>query len=224
MLEFAEAGSGELAAPGCKVMEGGIASILPAFLIVAVWVRAEQYAPRLESGVQLSQNARQFPGWYMKQRGVGEYSIKIPCREIELQEILLPDHAAAVGACHFDETRGTIQTDDHMTEAGEGLQIAAWAAAEVEDGERDLASEVAQQRGDVLSYVVVARSLTKFLGALVVMSQRSARDLFKIVGVWWHEQWWGAERVWAGSPSGDGKPLFARDGDAIPAGIEIFLC
>jgi hypothetical protein len=36
MLEFAEAGSGELAAPGCKVMEGGIASILPAFLIVAV--------------------------------------------------------------------------------------------------------------------------------------------------------------------------------------------
>jgi hypothetical protein len=99
-----------------------------------------------------------------------------------------------------------------MTEAGKGLQIAAWTAAEVEYCERHLASEVAQQRGDILSYVVVARSLTKFLGALVVMSQRSARDLFKIVGEWWHEQWWGAERVWAGSPSGDGKPLFARGG------------
>lgn len=212
MFKFAEAGSGEQAAPGCEVMVGSVASIIPAFLIVAVWVRAEQHALRLEGGMQLSQNARQFPGWYMKQRGIGKYSIEIRHREIELQEILLPDHAAAVGACHFDETPGTIQTDDHMTEAGKGLQIAAWAAAEVEDGERDLASEVAQQRGDVLSDVVVARSLAKLLGALVVMSQSSSRDLFEIVMVERHGQWSGAECVSAGSSSGDGNPLFARGG------------
>ena len=188
MFEFAEAGSGEQAAPGCEVMVSSVASIIPALLIVAVWVRAEQDALRLEGGMQLSQNARQFPGWLMIQRGIGKYSTEICCREIELQEILLPDHAAAVGACHFDETRGTIQTDDHMTEAGEGLQIAAWAAAEVEDGERDLASEVAQQRGDVLSDVVVASSLAKLLGALVVMSQSSSRDLFEIFMVERHGQ------------------------------------
>jgi hypothetical protein len=131
--------------------------------------------------VQLSQNARQFPGWHMKQRGVGEYSIKIPCREIELQEILLPDHAAAVGARHVDKAPCTVQPDDQMTEAGKGLQIAAWAAAEVEDREWHLASEVAQQRGDILTYVMVARPHAKLLGALVVMSQRLARDLFEIV-------------------------------------------
>ena len=38
---------------------------------------------------------RQFLGGDVKQRGIGEYSIKIRCREIELQKILLPSSLIA---------------------------------------------------------------------------------------------------------------------------------
>ena len=46
----------------------------------------------------------------MKQRGVGEHAIEIFFRQIELEEILLPYFAAAMGARHCGKVRGAVQT------------------------------------------------------------------------------------------------------------------
>jgi hypothetical protein len=52
----------------------------------------------------------------MKQRGVGEYAIEMVIRQIELEEILLPHLAAAMGARHHGEMRGAFQTYRNVTE------------------------------------------------------------------------------------------------------------
>jgi hypothetical protein len=57
------------------------------------------------------QHARQLLAGYMKQRSVGEYTIEIAIRKIELEKILLPNFAAAVGARHVGEMCGAFQTD-----------------------------------------------------------------------------------------------------------------
>ena len=59
----------------------------------------------------------------MKQRGIGEYAIKLIFRKIKLKEILLPYHAAAVHARHFDETRGALQADRNVAEFGKHLEV-----------------------------------------------------------------------------------------------------
>ena len=128
--------------------------------------------------MQLSQNAQQLPARNMKQRGIGEYPVEMLRREIEIQEILFPDRTSSVSSCHLDEVRGSVQPYGQMAEAGKGLEIPAWATAEVENREGRLATEVAQQRGDVLTHVVVARALAKVFGTLLVMGERLGSDLF----------------------------------------------
>jgi len=63
-----------------------------------MWVRAEQHAIRFQTCVQFPQHARQLLAGHMKQRGVSEHAIEAVIRQIELEEILLPYFAAAVGA------------------------------------------------------------------------------------------------------------------------------
>ena len=46
----------------------------------------------------------------MKQRGVGEYTIEIATRQIELEKILLPNFATAVGTRHVGKMCGAFQT------------------------------------------------------------------------------------------------------------------
>src|SRR5947208_3069263 len=136
---------------------------------MAARVRAEQHATRLQTCVQVQQHARQLLAWYMKQRSVGEHAIEMVIRQIELEEILLPHAAAAVGARHCGEVRGAFQTDRNVTEFGKRLEVAPGPAAKIEYRERRLVIDVLQQRRDVLADVVIARAFPELFGTLVVM-------------------------------------------------------
>src|SRR5271155_838500 len=68
----------------------------------------------------------------MKQRGVGEHAIKMVIRQIEPEEILLPDFATAMGARHHGEMRGAFQTHRNVTEFGKHLEVAAGPAAKIQ--------------------------------------------------------------------------------------------
>ena len=78
----------------------------------------------------------------MKERGVGEYAVETAVGQIELEEILLPHFAAAVGARHFGEARGAFKTYRDVTELGERLEVASRPAAEIEYRERRVALDV----------------------------------------------------------------------------------
>ena len=80
----------------------------------------------------------------MKQCGVGEHAIEMVIRQIELEEILLPYFAAAVGARHYGEVRGTFQTNRDVTEFGKHLEVASGPAAKIENFERRLILNVLQ--------------------------------------------------------------------------------
>ena len=102
--------------------------------------------------------------------------------QIELEEVLSPDCAVAVGTRPVDESLGSVQPDGQVAETGKACQIAARTTAKVESREGCLAGDMAQQGGNVLTQVVLAGSLAEVLGALVVMRQCPGRDLFEIVG------------------------------------------
>ena len=87
-----------------------VAPAVPAFLVMAARVRAEQHATRFQTCVQVQQYARQLLAGYMKQRGIGEHAIEMVIRQIELEKILLPYVAAAVGARHCGKVRSAFQT------------------------------------------------------------------------------------------------------------------
>ena len=78
----------------------------------------------------------------MKQRGVGEYTIEIVIRQIELEKILLPNFAAAVGTRHVGKMCGAFQTDCDVTEFGNHFEVSPvreqemLAGVEREDGTR----------------------------------------------------------------------------------------
>ena len=69
---------------------------------------------------------------HMKQRGVGEHAIHMVIRQIELEEILLPYFATAVGARHRGEVRDAFQTYRDVTEFGKHLEVAPGPAAKIE--------------------------------------------------------------------------------------------
>src|SRR5712692_7529251 len=131
-----------IAAPGFKIIVRAVAATAPAFLVLAVRVRAEQHAARSQRHVQFPQHARQFLAWYMKQRGVGEHAIEMVIRQIELEKFLPPYFAAAVGACHGGETRGAFQTDCDVAELRKRLEIAPRPTAKIEYCERRLTLDV----------------------------------------------------------------------------------
>jgi hypothetical protein len=60
----------------------------------------------------------------MKKRRVGEYAVETALRQIELEEILLPDFAAAVCARHGGQARGAFQAYRDVSELGERLEVA----------------------------------------------------------------------------------------------------
>ena len=61
----------------------------------------------------------------MKQRSVGEYTIEIVVRKIELEKILLPHFAAAVSARHVGEMCSAFQTDRDVTEFGNRFEVSS---------------------------------------------------------------------------------------------------
>ena len=132
-------------------------------------VRGEQHTTRFQGGVQLQQHARQLLAGYMKQRRVGEHAVEMAIRQIELEEILLPYFAAAVGARHYGQARGAFQTYRDVTEFGERLEVASRPAAKIEYRERRVTLDVSQQRFDVLADVVIARAFSEIFGTPVVV-------------------------------------------------------
>ncbi len=142
--------------------------------------------PGFNSGAKRAQDARQFAARHMKKRRIGEDSVKVAFRQIEREKILQPHLATAVDARHFDEARRAVESDRDMPKLGERLQIASGPATEIEQREGRLAANVTEHRRDILCDVVAARPLPESLGALIVMSQRDARDRFQIVRAWSH--------------------------------------
>ena len=116
----------------------------------------------------------------MEERRIGEDAVELAGRQVEREEVLLPYLASGSGARHLDEALGAVEPNGHVAERGEGLEVAPRPATEVEDRERRLALDVAQQRGDVLADIVVLGAEAEILGALVVMRQRAAGDLFQL--------------------------------------------
>src|SRR6266849_2313873 len=157
-------------------MTHAVAPAVPAFLVVAERVRAEQHATRLQTRMQLPQYTRQLLAGHMKQCRVGEHAIETVTRQVELKEILLPYFAAAVGARHRGEVRGALQTNRDMTAFGKRLEVASGPAAEIQYCEGRFVLNESQQRRNVLADVVIARPLPENLGTPVVVFQREVGD------------------------------------------------
>src|SRR5260221_14537964 len=92
----------------------------------------------------------------MKQRRVGEHAIKTATRQVELEEILLPYFAAAVGARHRGEVCGALQTNRDMTAFGKRLEVAPGPAAEIENREGRFSLNESQNHREHLGNVVIA--------------------------------------------------------------------
>src|SRR6185295_17309190 len=152
-------------APVFEIVIGAVAAMIPAFLVFATRVGTEQHAARLQRGMQLAQNPRQFPGWDVEQRRIGKYAVETCWRQVQPKKILLPHLAAAIRPRHFHEARGTIEPDRHMAKTGECPQIASRPAAKIQNGKRRPRFDMIQQRGDILAYVMILRTVAKIRSA-----------------------------------------------------------
>jgi hypothetical protein len=144
--KLTEPGGEHIAASGFKVVIGAVASVVPTFLVMAVRVRGEHHTARFQGCVQFPQHARQLLAGYMKQRGVGEHAIKMVIRQIELEEILPPHFAAAVGARHRGEAWGPFQADREVAEFDEHLEVAPWPTTKIKYRERRFTLDVSDRR------------------------------------------------------------------------------
>jgi hypothetical protein len=122
----------------------------------------------------------------MKKRRVGEYAIEMRLRQIELEEILVPYFAAAMGARHGHEVRGAFQTYRDMAKFAEHLEVATGPAAKIEYREWRLTSDGLQQRLDVLGDIVITCASPKLFRVPVVMVQGLTSDLFEVVRIKFH--------------------------------------
>src|SRR6202023_4219392 len=98
--------------------------------------------------VQSPHHTRHLLAGYMKQCRVGEHAIETVTRQVELEEILLPYFAAAVGARHRGEVRGAFQANRDVTAFGKRLEVAPRSAAEIEYREGRFVLNESQQRRD----------------------------------------------------------------------------
>src|SRR5712692_5557407 len=176
VVELDEPCGRQVAAPGSEVMVRAVAPAVPAFLVMAARVRAEQHPARLERGAQLRQYSRQFLARNVKQRRIGENAVEARRQQVELEEVLLPHLAAAVFARHGGEARRAFEAYRGVPERRERLEVAPRPAAQVEDAERRLAFDMAQQLGDVLADVVIARAAPEVVRAPLVVLQRELGD------------------------------------------------
>ena len=131
--------------------------------------------------MQFQLHVRQLLAGYMKQRSVGEYTIEIVIRKIELEKILLPHFAAAVGARHVGEMCGAFQADRDVTEFGNHFEVSPGPAAKIKYCETRLTLDVLQHRRDVLADIVIARACPELFGALVIMFQCKGDYFFQVL-------------------------------------------
>ena len=73
------------------------------------------------AGAQVTQDAGQFLRGDVEQDGVGEDAVEAGGGQVQPQEVLVPDLAAAGGAGHGDEAGGAVQADGAAVTTIEGL-------------------------------------------------------------------------------------------------------
>src|SRR5215831_5474019 len=117
----------------------------------------------------------------MEQRGVGEDAVEVAVGQVELQKILLPHVTTGRLASHCHERRRAFQSDCAVPEPRERRQVSPGPAPEVEDRERCWSDDMLQQRGNVLTYVVVARALPKILRTFTVVRERALGELLQFL-------------------------------------------
>src|SRR5271155_429624 len=122
----------------------------------------------------------------MKQRGVGEYTIEIATRQIELEKILLPNFAATVGARQVSKMCGAFQTDRDVTEFGNHFEVSPGTATKIKYCETRLTLDVLQHRRDVLADIVIARACPELFGTLVIMFQCKVDYFFQVLRIQFH--------------------------------------
>ena len=92
---------------------------------------------------------------------------------MQLQEVLLPDLTAALGAGHVDECLCAIQSYGYMPSRLESPEIAPRTATEIKDAQGRLGPNVTQKGINVLADVMFARALSKGLCIASVMIERA---------------------------------------------------
>ena len=78
----------------------------------------------------------------MKQRGIGEYAVETIIRKLELEEILLPYFAAAMGARHHGKMCRAFQAYRNVTEFGKHLEVATGPATKIQYSKRRFTLDV----------------------------------------------------------------------------------
>src|SRR5262245_42055499 len=125
----------------------------------------------------------------MKQSGVSEDAVEIAIRQIQREEILLPHLTTAVGARHFRKAGGAFQPHRDVTKLGQSLEVPSRPAAKIENCERWFALDELQQRGNILTHVVIARSFPESFGALIVVLQLAPGDSCQIRAIDFHQDY-----------------------------------
>ena len=113
-------------------------------------------------------------------------AVEMRCRQIEFEEILLQHVAAAVGARHRGQPLRALKTGGVVAEFLESFEVTTWTAPEVEQLKRRGCLNVVQQRGDVLTHVMIARALPELVCVMLIMRQRPCGDVFDGVGAHSH--------------------------------------
>lgn len=91
----------------------------------------------------------------MKQRCVGEDTVKTGLWKIQRQKILVQDFDTRLASCHFDESPRAIESNRLMTEVAKRNQITTRPAAEIEDAVRTRSVQFSKQGLDILRNIVV---------------------------------------------------------------------
>jgi len=149
-----EAGGLAVAAEAFEIVVDAVAIAVPALLVRAARVRAEQHAARLQGVSKLPEHPREVCARDVEERGVREHSVEPLRGQAHREEVLLKDLAARARSSHLRERFTPVEAHGGVTSGEEELEIAPRATPEVEDRERWLALDRREKSLVVLRDVV----------------------------------------------------------------------
>ena len=202
MLDLAEAGDLEVALPGLQIVEGAVAFRVPAFLVVAAGIGTKERPAGLQCAVQFTEHPGQRFAGNVEQGRVRKDAVEPPCRQFELQKLLVPYLTAGRHTRHGHELFGAVEPNRAVAQPEESPEIPPRTAPKIEYRERRCARQGPQQRLNVLANVVIACGGRKGLGVLVVVRQGPRRNPGQVVGTLRH--------VVGNSRSGDGPSMLRQ--------------
>ena len=181
VLDLAEPGGGHVGAPRLDGVECAVAPGAEPFVVSSVRVRAEEDAARPERCPKVAENASELLRRDMKERRVGEDSVKAAGGQREVEKALVEDFAARA-ARHLYEGRGAVEPYGLVTEGAEVGEVTPRAAAEVEDRERRRTFDRAQKSRIILRHVVVAGAVAERLRRRFVVGHGAGGDAVELRG------------------------------------------